>query len=83
MKTIPLYRYIRPDGGVTTSTVKPETEYTEAYRFVADDGCVLTDGTNSTYCVDTDNPDVWSEVSELTETEEKAAAYDILMGVSE
>lgn len=62
MQTIPLYRYIRPDGGVTVSTVKPDTEYTELSRLVADDGFILTDGESFTACTDTDNPSAWSEV---------------------
>ena len=89
MKTINLYRYIRPDGGVTVSTAKPDAEYTELTRLVADKGYILTDGVKHAHCTDTDNPSVWSEVEytegqdELTETEQKAHAYDILMGVAE
>lgn len=29
MQTITLYRYTRPNGGVTVSTVKPSGEYTD------------------------------------------------------
>ncbi len=85
MQKITLYRFIRPDGGVTVSTVKPDGEYTELTRLVADEGYPLTDGTNYTACTDTDNPGAWSEVPDpdLSEVEEKAAAYDILVGVSE
>ena len=83
MLRIPLYRFTRPDGGVTVSPVKPDTAYTELTRLVADEGCILTDGITTTTCVDTDKPAVWTEVSELSEVEEKAAAYDILMGVSQ
>lgn len=92
MQKIPLYRYTRPGGGVTVSTVKPDTEYTELFRLVADEGMVLTDGTTVTGCTDTDNPSAWTEIvdseseggDELTaEILEKAKAYDILTGVSE
>jgi hypothetical protein len=62
MQMIPLYRYTRPGGGVTVSTVKPDTEYTELSRLVADDGFILTDGETFTSCTDTDNPSAWSEV---------------------
>ncbi len=62
MRTIPLYRYTRPDGGVTVSTVKPDTDYTELTRLVADEGYVLTDGNATTHCTDTDNPEAWTEV---------------------
>ena len=83
MLRIPLYRFTRPGGGVTVSPVMPDTEYTQLVRLVAEEGCILTDGTTVTACVDTDNPDAWTEVPELSEVEEKAAAYDILMGVSQ
>lgn len=75
MQTIPLYRYIRPGGGVTVSTVKPDTEYTELSRLVADDGFILTDGETFTACTDTDNPSAWSEVVD-TENPEEASATD-------
>lgn len=41
MQTIPLYHYTSPDGGVTVSKVKPETEYTELARLVADEGYII------------------------------------------
>lgn len=66
MQKIPLYRYNRQDGGVTVSPVKPICEYEELFRLVADDGMVLTDGTNVTPCIDTTEPDTWQEV-EYTE----------------
>lgn len=85
MQTISLYRYTRPDGGVTVATVKPDGDCTELYRLVADEGYTLTNGETVTTCTDTDNPGAWSEVedtenAEATETEQKAAAYDILVG---
>ena len=63
MQIIPLYRYIRKNGGITVSPNKPDTEYTEMVRLVEDDGKVLTkDGENFTTCVDTDTADGWYEV---------------------
>jgi hypothetical protein len=63
MQTIMLYKYIREGGGVTVSPVKPNVEYTEMYRLVADDGKVLTqDGENFTICVDVESVDGWDEV---------------------
>ena len=62
MTIIPLYRYLRNDGGVTVSPIKPDGEYTELSRLIADDGFVLTDGENFTPCVDTENVEIWSEV---------------------
>lgn len=65
MQAITLYRYNRADGGVTISPVKPDTEYTEMVRLVADEGKVLTqDGESITTCIDTDTADGWYEVDE-------------------
>jgi len=61
MQKFPVYRYTRPDGGVSISPVKPDTEYTELFRLVADEGRTLTDGVRHVECVDTDNPDAWEE----------------------
>ena len=62
MQTITLYRYNRPDGGVTVSTVKPNADYTELYRLVADEGMSLTNDETTTACIDTYNPVEWSEI---------------------
>ena len=62
MQIILLYRYNRHGGGVTVSPVKPEGEYTELFRLVADEGMVLTDGITTTTCVDTDDATKWHEV---------------------
>lgn len=59
-----LYRYNRPDGGITTSPVKPDCEYTEKFRLVADEGMELVKGDIRTTCVDTDDADGWAEVVE-------------------
>lgn len=88
MQTIPLYRYNRPDGGVTVSPMKPDTTYAELVRLVADDGKLLTDGNISTPCVDTENPSVWAEINdpsfidpnEATDTDYQNALRN--MGVS-
>lgn len=78
MQKISLYRYTRPDGGVTVSAVKPDIEYTEMTRLVADEGHTLTDGNTTTPCADTDNPDVWSEVedTENLENPDEASVSD-------
>ena len=67
MQKISLYRYVRNDGGVTISPVKPEANYTELCRLVAEDGCTLIDGNTSAQCVDTYNPDVWTEREQAPE----------------
>lgn len=84
MTRIPLYKYIRLDGGVTVSPVKPDGEYTELVRLVADDGMMLTDGIKNIDCVDTDKPDAWREIAvesdEATEADYQAALRE--MGVN-
>lgn len=82
MQPIKLYRYNRVDGGVTISPVKPDCEYTEMVRLVADEGKVLTkDGENFTDCIDTDTADGWYEVdateSEATDEGYQAALEDL------
>jgi hypothetical protein len=58
MQAITLYRYNRADGGVTISPVKPDGEYTEMVRLIADEGRVLTkDGENFTTCTDVESED--------------------------
>lgn len=68
MEIIKLYKFIRPEGGVTVSPIKPEGEYTEMVRLVADEGKLLTkDGENLTSCVDTETSEGWYEVEEPKE----------------
>lgn len=63
MQTITLYRYTRPDGGVSTSPVKPDAaDYTIKYRLIADEGMAITDGDIITMCVDTDTVNEWTEI---------------------
>ena len=88
MQIIPLYRYIRENGGITVSPNKPDTEYTERVRLVADDGKVLTkDGESFTTCIDTDTADGWYEVdaheSEATGEDYQAALEDLGVNFNE
>ena len=62
MQTIILYRYTRPDGGISVSPIKPNVEYTEMVRLIADEGKVLTDGTNTTMCIDVSSIEGWTEI---------------------
>lgn len=64
MQIITLYKYKRADGGTTISPVKPEGEYTEMVRLVADEGKALTNGETVTSCVDTDTAEGWTEIDE-------------------
>ena len=91
MTKVKLYRFLRTDGGTTISTQEPSVEYTTKYRLIAAPGKILTDGENTTYCIDTDSVAMWSEIDDVKTNEsadtgmnlifEKAEAYDILMGV--
>ncbi len=62
MQIITLYRYTRPDGGISVSPIKPNVEYTEMVRLVADEGKALTDGTNTTTCIDVSSAEGWTEI---------------------
>ena len=62
MQTITLYRYTRPDGGISVSPIKPNVEYTEMVRLIADEGKALTDGTNTTMCIDVSSAEDWTEI---------------------
>lgn len=62
MQTITLYRYTRPDGGISVSPIKPNVEYTEMVRLIADEGKALTDGTNTTTCTDVSSAEGWTEI---------------------
>lgn len=70
MQAIPIYRYTRPDGGVTVSPIKPEGSYTETVRLVADEGKVLRlpDGT-TTSCIDLDKAEQAGAVQGEADTE--------------
>lgn len=68
MQVIKLYKYNRTGGGVTVSPIKPDCEYTELVRLVADEGKVLTnDGDIITSCIDTETVDGWHEIDEPIE----------------
>ncbi len=70
MQIVTLYRYERAEGGITVSPTKPQSEYTELYRLVADEDMALTqDGETLYRAIDTESIDGWYEV-ELPDTEE-------------
>ena len=62
MKIIPIYKYIRLDGGVSVSPNKPDCEYTDMFRIIADEGMLIANGTQITCCIDTDSAEGWIEV---------------------
>ena len=69
--TLYVYQLIKPNGkkkitkSLTQRTDKGELIGTE-YRLIADTGKVLTDGRTVTNCIDTQTPELWSEIDEPT-----------------
>lgn len=71
MQILTLYKYQREGGGVTVSPIKPDCEYTELFRIIADEGKILTkDFQNLTLCADVETPDGWYELDAPVEKEE-------------
>ena len=62
MEVITLYRYEREPNKITVSTEKPNVEYTEMYRLIADEGKILTNGEIETYCIDVHSTEGWTEI---------------------
>ena len=62
-----LYRYQRDDGGTTVSPSKPDCEYTELLRLIADEGKALTNGSVTTSCIDVESAEGWTEIDEPEE----------------
>lgn len=72
MQIVNLYKYIRDDGGVTVSPVKPDIEYTEMFRLIADEDKELVNGDIHTSCIDVETTEGWTETEvEVKETKEK------------
>lgn len=87
MQKINLYRYEINGAVLITPNKRNETDTPSRARLVADENAILTNGTTETEVVDVmlDEVELWQEVNGHTEATEaeKAAAFDILMGVSE
>lgn len=65
MITKTLYRVTRSDGGVDVTPNKPtDGVYEETYRLIAEEGMMITDGENYYCCIDTDNPNGYTEIAE-------------------
>lgn len=57
------YKYYEDERHYCVSPIKPDCEYTEAVRLIAEEGHALTkDGINYYYCVDADSVDGWLEI---------------------
>ena len=73
MKVNTLYRYKREDGGITVSPNKPDCDYTELVRVIADEGkCITKDEKTLCSVIDTDNAEGWYEVDDPEITEDEA-----------
>lgn len=89
MEKVNLYRYVEKKAVIITPHRRNETDSPAMVRLVASEGMILTNGsiTAEVYDVPFDRVPEWREiVSEglvMPEVEEKAKAYDILMGVAE
>lgn len=70
MMVIPIYRYTRPDGGVTVSPTRPEGDCVEMVRLAADEGMLLRlpDGT-TVGCIDTASIELADAVAEEVDPE--------------
>ena len=73
-----LYKYERSDGGVTVSTEKPDVEYIEIYRVVADEEKLITNNSTTTSCIDVSDTTGWYEIDyfKQEETDESELASD-------
>lgn len=80
MKIVSLYKYIRADGGTTVSPMKPNTEYTEMFRLIADEGKELMNGDIRTPCIDVESTEGWSEIdAPITDDEDDDKTYSGLL----
>lgn len=80
MQIVNLYKYIRNDGGTTISPIKPNTEYTEMFRLIADEGKELMNGDIRTSCIDVESTEGWSEIdAPITDDEDDDKTYSGLL----
>ena len=57
------YKYYEDERHYCVSPIKPDCEYTEAVRLIAEEGHAITnDGINYYYCIDVDSADGWLEI---------------------
>lgn len=86
MQKVNLYRYEINGVVIVTPNKRSETDTPSRMRLIADENCILINGTMETPAVDVALEDIglWSEIAETDESIDfKAQAYDILIGVSE
>lgn len=63
MKITTLYKYKRSDNKTTVSPIKPDCEYTEMHRLIAEEGSAITDGFIVCGCVDTEDASSWRDTT--------------------
>lgn len=57
------YKYKEGEHGYAVSPRKPDCEYTEGIRLIAEPGHAITkDGINYFYCLDVESADGWLEI---------------------
>lgn len=80
MQIINLYKYQRDDGGFDIGPNEPQDrDYTQMYRLLADEGKMLTDGTDfRTYCIDVEDVSEWSEIDDTSADDEEISAEEAL-----
>ena len=70
MQIKPLYKCVRPDGGVTITPVQPDSTYTQLYRLIAEGAGEITNGETTTTCIDVESYEGWYDVDgEIPDTE--------------
>ena len=84
MQKITLYKIKRGKGATTVTPIKPEGEYTEMFRLIADEGKILEkvekDKVITTPCVDVESREGWTEVELAPEELSDTEALKIIMG---
>lgn len=74
----PLYKYTDEQGCTIVSPNKPETEYTEMVRLIADEKMILRKGDILTFCTDIDVVDIenWTEEVDTHEDDNESEQLD-------
>lgn len=83
MTPVLLYRYFRDNGETVVSPIKPDCEYEETYRWIPDEGFILTDGKDFAPSIDADKPGKWYEIEFTPETNEEATEEDYQNALTE
>ena len=82
MQKVDLYRYEENSTVIITPNARAETDTPSRMRLIADENCILTDGTTETEVIDVmlDEVDKWQEIGgadEATEADYISALEDL------